>query len=216
MPLWLAGAPFALAYAVIARQAGLNALEIQLMSLVVYSAATQIAVTQLWSGGASAWTILITIIAVNLHFLLYGLSLTKRIKLSRFGRILTPFFLTDTVYAIAIAEQENTNFAFLFGVELSLFLSWNLFTALGILFGSGLIDLQAAHLDFVAPVTFFVLLISVLQSRLDCVVAVFAAGIAGLCLTIGLGNVTVIVVGIAAPLIGIFVGKFQKRPLKAL
>ncbi len=211
LSLCVAGAPVALAYAAVARNAGLNPLQIQLMSLTIYSAATQIALAQLLSADAAVWTVIITIVVLNLHYLLYGLTLTKYIKLSRFERFLAPLLLTDSVYAVAIAEREHGNFAFLLGAEVGLFFSWNLFTALGILFGNGLIDFQSAHLDFVAPLTFFVLLISMLRTRLDFTVAIFAAVIAGLCHIAGLGSMTVIIVAIVAPMLGIWVSELQKR-----
>lgn len=209
MSLWLAGAPVALAYVAVARNAGLNALEIQLMSLTIYSAAAQIALAQLLSTGAMSLSF--TLVVIHLHYLLYGLALTKRIQLSRFGRILAPFFLTDSIYGLTIAERRNENTAFLLGAELSLFLGWNLFTALGILFGNRLALFQWAHLDFVAPLTFFVLLISMLKTRLDFAVAVLAAALAGFCLMAGSGGLAVIIVGIAAPLVGIAIHEFRKR-----
>jgi hypothetical protein len=83
MPLWLAAIPFALAYSVSAREAGLTPVETQVMSLTVYSAAGQMAVVQLLSTGAPAFTILLTTLMMNLHHILYGLSLAKRIEMSR-------------------------------------------------------------------------------------------------------------------------------------
>jgi 4-azaleucine resistance transporter AzlC len=211
VPLSVAGVPFALAYVIAAKNAGLNALEIQLMSLTIYSAASQIVVVQMLSTGASSVTLIITLVVINLHYLLYGLSLIRRIKLARFQRIFVPFLLTDSVYGVTITEKRNENFAFLLGAELSLFLGWNLFTALGILFGNRLALFQWAHLDFVAPLTFFVLLISMLKTRLDFAVALLAAGLAGFCLMAGSGNLAVIVVGIAAPSAGIVISEFRKR-----
>jgi len=211
IPLSVAGAPFALAYVIAAQNAGLNALQIQLMSLTLYSAASQIAVVQMLPTGASTVTLIITLVVINLHYLLYGLSLVKRVPLSPWQRILTPFLLTDTIYGITIAERRNENFAFLLGAELSLFLCWNGFTALAILFGHNFIDFQAAHLDFVAPLTFFVLLISVFKSRLDMMIAVLAVVVTGLCLSAGLGSMTLILVAIGVPLIGVGISGFQKR-----
>ena len=53
LPLWLGAIPFAIAYSIAAQKAGLNAAEIQLMSLTVSAAAAQMGIVQLLTIGAS-------------------------------------------------------------------------------------------------------------------------------------------------------------------
>jgi predicted branched-subunit amino acid permease len=205
LPLWLASAPVAIAYSITAREAGLNPLEIQIMSLTLYSATAQMSLVQLSTAGASMVPILLTVVMMNLHFVIYGLSLAKRIKLSGVERVAAASLLTDSAYGVTIAARENPNFAFLFGAELSLFLGWNLSTALGILVGH-LVTIPAwAHLDFLAPLTFFILLTSSLKTWSDVVVAAFSVATAIVCLSMQLGSITILIVG----LMGAFIGSWM-------
>src|SRR5688500_3121449 len=92
LPLWLATAPFALAYVMAAQKAGLTSLETQLMSLTVYSAAAQIATMQFLSGGGSIIAMLVSAVLINLHQVLYGISLSRHLNLSRVQKVLGAYF----------------------------------------------------------------------------------------------------------------------------
>ncbi len=211
MPLWLAAAPFALAFTVASQQAGLSALEIQLMSLTVYSAAAQIAAVQLASAGASSITILATAVTMNLHQLLYGWLLARRMKLSRAQRAIGAYLLTDAAFGVTVTAGNKATFSFLLGAELSLFLAWNGFTALSLVFGHLVTIPASAHLDFIVPLTFFALLISTIKTRLHVAVAILSASATLLCLSIQVGNATVIIVGFAGALVGTWFSEHWTR-----
>lgn len=206
-PLWLAAAPFAIAYSIAARQAGLGLWEAQLMSLTVYSAATQIALAQLMPGGAPALTLLLTVCLMNIHHILYGLSLSRQIRLRPLERAAAAFALTDFAYGATIAQPQNNTLPFLLGVELSIFTAWNLYTAFALLIGTFLNNLKGLHLDFIVPLMFFLLLITQIKRRTGLLVAVFSAFIALLCSSLGLGGLSVIVAGTGGPLLGLAWGR---------
>jgi predicted branched-subunit amino acid permease len=201
LPLWLGAAPFAVAYSIAAQKIGLSPLEIQWMSLTVSSAAVQMSIVQLLFAGASPLTILATAIAMSLHHLLYGLSLAKRMKMSRLEKATTAYFLTDAAYGLTVADRGNENAIFLWGAEMSMFLVWNLFTALGLLLGQLIFVPPSAHLDVVAPLTFFILLIS--------------AAIAYFCLLLELGSATIFIAGVGGAVIGALLLGVQRRRLAA-
>jgi predicted branched-subunit amino acid permease len=67
MPLWLVAAPVAMAYAVAAGKAGLTAFELQVMSLFVYSAPTQMSMVPLWSSDSSASMVLLMVVLAALR-----------------------------------------------------------------------------------------------------------------------------------------------------
>lgn len=205
LPLWLAAAPFALSYVFAAREANLSPLEIQLMSLVVFSAAAQIAFLQLLSTDSSTLIILLTMLAMNAHHLLYGVSLSGRLDLSRARRFIAAFMLTDAAYGVSVSAWNKGAARFLFGAELSMFVAWNLFTAAALWSGSILALIPASQVAFVVPLTFLILLLSVVESRLDMLVALVSAGMATLFHLLGLGNVAVLLAGIGAPLLGLAV-----------
>jgi|FLYN01.1.fsa_nt_gi predicted branched-subunit amino acid permease len=202
IPLWLAAASVALAYVIAAREAGLSVLEIQLMSLTVYSASAQIAALQLLAAGAPALTILVTAGVMHLHFLLYGVSLARRMELSRLERMVSAYMLTDGAYVVTLAGGNESSFSFLFGAGLSLFLAWNGLTMLGVLLGNLIVIPASVQLDFAAPLTFFVLLVATVKTWPGCGVAVFSAAAAVLCHWMQFGSATVLIVGVAGALVG--------------
>jgi predicted branched-subunit amino acid permease len=210
IPLWLAAAPVALAFSIAAWDAGLNPWEMQLMSLTIYSASAQIAMAQFLSTGTPTVTILATTVAVNLHFLLYGLSLTKHIKLSRLERVIAAYVLTDATYAITIAAGTSSSFSFLFGAGVSMFLAWNLLTALARL----IVLPSSASFGFAAPLTFFILLISTMKTRLDLGIALFSAIAALLCTQFG--SAALVIVGISGALLGAWLSESRNKKLRAV
>ncbi len=211
LPLWLGAIPFAVTYSIAAQKAGLSGPEIQLMSLMVSSAAAQMGIVQLLAVGASPVTAVLTAFAMSLHHLLYGLSLAKRLRMSRFERVTTAYFLTDAAYGLTIADKNNENPAFLFGAECSMFIVWNLFTAVGMLLSNLITIPSTAHLDFVIPLTFFILLISLIKSRSAIGVAILAAVLTWLCLMIQLGSATIFIAGIGAAFVWVLLVERRKQ-----
>lgn len=203
LPLWAGGMPVAIVYAVTARQAGFAPCEIQAMSLLIYSAVTQLGMVTLLAAGAPTSAILPAAVMMNIHHVLYGISLAERLKLAPGQRAWVAFFLTDSVYGLAMAaEDENIDVSFLAGIEASLFFAWNVFTALGLLAGQMFINPAALHLDFIAPLTFGILLAATIKTRLDTGIASIAAGMALVCLILQAGSLTLPVAVIAASWFG--------------
>jgi len=210
LPLWLAAAPFGLAYALAAQAAELSGLETQLMSLFVFAAAAQMALVQLLSTSTSLWIILLTMLVMNLHHLLYGLSLSQQINFSRRQRFLAAFWLTDAAFGVTVTDDKNGKLSFLLGAELSMFVAWNLFTGIGLWLGSVVTIPPEAQLDFVLPLTFFLLLVLVIRTRLDLLVAVVSVGLAVTFSKLGLGNTAVLLTSILGPLVGLAIGERGK------
>jgi len=119
--------------------------------------------------------------------------------------------LTDVAYGMTVAESRNTKVAFLLGAEFSIYLGWNLFTALAILLGDRLINPAWDHLDFIASLTFFALLVMVTRSWFDSLVALFAMILTLICVSLGLGSVTLLVVVLITMLCVLLVSRFQEE-----
>lgn len=201
-PLWLAAAPFALAFVVSARDAGLTVPETQWMSLVFNAAATQLAVVQQLSQGATFLALLLTTLAMNLHHFFYGVTLQRLLHPTPAQRPLLAFGLTDFVNGIALSRR-GVSFSFVLGLESSIYLAWNVNTAIAIFLGAWLDSLGALRLGFIAPLTFFLLLLGVTRSRIDVVVAIASATIALLFQALGWSAYTLPVVAIAGSALGL-------------
>ncbi|MCI0710369.1 MAG: AzlC family ABC transporter permease [Chloroflexi bacterium] len=204
LPLWMAAAPTALAYSLAARQAGISEVEIQLMSMMIYSAPTQIAFTQLWSANTPMLSIVLMVLILNIHLMVYGLSLSRRISFSPVEKAVAAFSLTDAVYSITLATQKGNNFGFLLGAEASMFLAWNLFTFVALLSLPVNNGVAALPVDFIGPLIFFVLLMSILRTNMDVIVAIVAVSLSVLFTFMGLGNSVIISVSLTGPLLGVW------------
>ena len=202
-PLWLGVVPFGLAFAVTARAAGLSLLETQALSAFVFAGAAQFSAVGLIAAGAAGLEIVLTTLLLNVRHLLYGLSLGRVFHLTRRERPVAAFFLTDEAFGVAAAAKERS-FAFLLGIELSLFMMWNLATFSGFLLGAAIPDPAELGVDLIFPLAFVALLVPLVRTRVELIVAVGAGALAyGLQQSLP-GGLPILITGIAGSLLGAF------------
>ena len=200
-PLWLGIVPFGLVYAVVARDAGLSLIETQALSVLVFAGSAQFSAAGLFGSGAAALEIVSTTFLLNVRHVLYGLSLGRRIPLRGWRRGTAAYFLTDESFGVVAAREERT-FAFLLGAELSVFATWNAATLGGALIGTTIPDPAKLGLDLVFPLAFLALLVPLVRTRVELLVAVVSGSVAYV-LAEGLpGGLPVLVTGIAGSLLG--------------
>ncbi len=214
-PLYLGIVPFALAYAVTARAAGLSVLETCLMSVMVFAGASQFSAAGLFASGGSTFSIVLTAFLLNVRHVLYGLSLSREVKLSGPERAITAYFLTDEAYGMVIGARERS-FLFVLGAELSLFVCWNICTLVGALAGSVIPDPSALGVDFVFPLSFLALLIPMLQSRASLTVAVVSGALAFGLSRVLPGGLPILLTGIAGSLLGAYLTRNEAPPQPSL
>lgn len=206
VPLWLGMVPFAVAYAVTARAAGLSLLETQLMSLTVFAGASQFAAAGLFAAGASGWGIVGTTFLLNVRHVLYGLSLARELPLTPAQRLVGAQFLTDEAYGVTVVqgarEPGGLSFAFLLGAELSLYAVWNVATLAGALAGAVLPDPAALGVGVIFPLAFLGLLTPLLKEGRTVLVAL-ASGLGAWGLSRALpGGLVVLLAGVGGALLG--------------
>lgn len=211
VPLWAGVVPFAVAYAVTARANGLSVWETCLMSVTVFAGASQFAAAgQFVSGGvagvASALALVGTTFVLNARHVLYGLSLSRQLPLSRLQRAVAAQFLTDEAYGMVLVagprDPGGLSLGFLLGAELSLFAAWNAATLLGALAGAALPDPDALGVGVIFPLAFLGLLVPLLLGRVAVLVAL-ASGLGAWGLGQLLpGGLVVLLVGVGGALLG--------------
>lgn len=206
VPLWPGMVPFAAAYAVSARGAGLSVMDTQLMSLTVFAGASQFAATGLFASHASALGIVATTFLLNVRHVLYGLSLIRQVPMTRAQRALAAQFLTDEAYGISLVrgphDPAGLSFAFVLGAELSLYAVWNVSTLAGALAGGALPDPQALGVGVIFPLAFLGLLVPQLARRPNVVVAL-ASGLGAWGLSRALpGGLVALLAGVGGALLG--------------
>lgn len=176
LPLWAGVIPFGIAFSLTARDAGMTALDIQLMSLTVFTAAAQVSAVALMNVGASTTEILITTLGLGVHLPLIGAAVDRELRLSRLARLGAAWLLTDATYAVSAALGPLKT-PVLFGAGVSMYLGWNAGTALGLLVGEAIPDPQRYGLDFVVPLTFLAVVLPMIRNRVTLlVVGCSAAG----------------------------------------
>jgi 4-azaleucine resistance transporter AzlC len=183
IPLLIGVFPFGMIYGALALNAGLSAAAAQGMSSIVFAGSAQFIATQLVHESAPGFVIVLTIAVVNLRHMLYSASLAPYLaSLSMRWKAFLSYLLTDEAYAPTILHYEKegvTRYAhwFLFGAGISLWINWQISTALGIFLGAAIPE--SWSLDFALPLTFIAMLVPVLKDR-PAIVAALSAGIAAL------------------------------------
>jgi len=214
-PILLGVAPFGMIYGVLALQAGLNSVEAQAMSSVVFAGSAQFIMVGLFGIGAPAAVIVLTAFVVNLRHALYSASIAPYVQhLPRRWKLLLSYLLTDEAYAVAITNYttivtdpstiesdagpaiKGSHWYFL-GGGLALWITWQISTAVGVFLGA---QVPASwSLDFTLALTFIALVVPALKDR-PSVAAALSAGVTALLvygLPYKLGLIVAAVVGIA-------------------
>jgi predicted branched-subunit amino acid permease len=201
LPLWVAAIPSGIAYGVAARGVGLGALETQVMSLLVFSAAGQVGVVALLGTGVPTALLIGTATALNAQVLLLGLAVGRQLRLSWAKRLLAAFFLTDAAFAIA-ATRERLRLPVLLGAGVSMYIGWNGGTAIGIAAGRVLLDVRGLGIDFVLPLIFLAILVPIVRTRAALIVVLVSGVTTFLLARVIPSGVAVLTAGVAASIAG--------------
>ena len=180
LPILLGVLPFGMIYGVLAMQAGLPPLLALAMSSIVFAGSAQFIGAQLIAQSAGGVVIVATTFIVNLRHALYSASLAPFIKhVPLRWKVLLAYLLTDEAYAMTITRftQPDSSSArykhwYHCGAGITLWLSWQISTALGIFVGQ-LIP-ESWGLDFTLALTFIALVIPNLKDRASAAAAVSA------------------------------------------
>jgi branched chain amino acid efflux pump len=195
-------------FGVVARQSGLEPIQIAAMSLLVFAGASQFAMVKLFSDSAPGAIIIASVLFINLRHLLMATSLSpqlQRLPLAR--RLVAAFFLTDESFAMATRHfrQGGRSVAYYFTFAVALFVLWNVATVIGIVVGEAIGDPRRFGVDFAITATFIGIVVLAIRHRADVTVAVVAALVAGALALAGASTIAVITAGAVAPLIAVFV-----------
>ncbi len=202
-PLWLGVVPFGLAYAIVARDAGLSLLETQALSALVFAGSAQFSAVGLFAAGTAGLEIVLTTLLLNIRHVLYGFSLGRELPLTRRQRPVAAFFLTDEAFGIVAGSRERS-FRFLLGAELSLFLVWNAATVAGFLVGATIPDPTKLGVDLIFPLAFLALLVPLVRTRVELLVATASGALAFVLAQVLTGGLPILLTGVGGSLLGAF------------
>ena len=167
LPIALGVIPFGMIYGVLAVAAGLPPLLAQAMSAIVFAGSAQFIGVQLFANATPLGVIWLTTFVVNLRHLLYSASIAPHVQhLSRRWNWTLAYLLTDEAYVTAIlryndAEKQSPfQHWFFFGAGITLWVCWQVSTAVGIFLGAQVPASWA--LDFTLALTFIGLVVPAL------------------------------------------------------
>jgi 4-azaleucine resistance transporter AzlC len=193
-------------FGVVARQSGLQPLEIAGMSLLVFAGASQFAMVQLFSESAPTAIVIASVLFINLRHLLMAASLRAQLqRLPLAGRLVAGFVLTDESFAMTTGyfRRGGRSLAYYFTFAVSLYVLWNLATVAGIAIGGAIGDPRRLGIDFAITATFTGIVVLAIRRRSEAVIALVAALVAGGLALAGASTVAVITAGALAPLIAV-------------
>ena len=195
-------------FGVVARQSGLEPLEIVGMSLLVFAGASQFAMVQLFSQATPAPIVIVSVLFINLRHLLMATSLRPHLqRLPLLWRLLAAYFLTDESFAMATGHfrRGGRSLAYYFTFAMALFVLWNVATVVGIVVGAAIGDPRRFGVDFAIAATFLGIVVLAIRRWTDVLIALVAALVAGALALAGASTVAVITAGAIAPLAAVLV-----------
>ena len=125
-----------------AREAGITAFQMGLMSLMMHASAGQFAVITIIAGQSGYVAMILTQLVINIRYLLMSCALSQKISpdTSMPKRMLMAYFVTDEIFGIAASVKGNLNPYYNYGAATVASPGWALGTCLGVVLGTALPD----------------------------------------------------------------------------
>ncbi|ATZ24094.1 AzlC family ABC transporter permease [Streptomyces lavendulae] len=188
------------AFGVTAAGAGISVLQACVLSLLVFTGASQFALVGALAAGGNPFTAAAGAFFLGTRNAFYGLRLSQLLALPRAVRPFAAHWVIDETTAVSLAQPDRKAARLGFTVTgLSLYVLWNLTTLLGALGAEAIGDTSAWGLDAAGPAVFLALLAPMLKTSTE-------RAVAGLALVLGLGflpvlpsGVPVLIAALAAP-----------------
>lgn len=155
--------------------AGFSILQTCLLSILLFSGASQFAVVGIMGAGGAAISAIATATLLGFRNTLYGLQMAPILKVKGFKRVLAAQITIDESTAVATLQENDEDRKrgfYLTGIGVYLF--WNLFTFLGALGASAIGDPSVWGLDAAVPAAFLGLIWPRLKNKVQFLVSAIA------------------------------------------
>lgn len=138
LPLTLGVAPFAVAFGLAAREAGLSVLGIGAMSVIVMAGSAQFLAVAMLKAGASAPQIWLATLFLNSRHLLMALALLPRLAdRPRWLRAILAHMIVDETFAV-VSREPRGGAMYLLGAQTAICGAWVIGTLVGATLGADL------------------------------------------------------------------------------
>jgi 4-azaleucine resistance transporter AzlC len=169
---------FGVSFGVLARAADMGVVAAIVMSATTFAGGAQFAVVSILEEGGSLAAAIVAALLLNARYAAIGISVAPIFRGSRLRRLLESQLIVDESWALSARPDGTFDRRVLLGAGLTLYVTWVLGTALGVLGGSFLGDPERLGLDAAFPVLFLALLAGQLGSRRAVAAALAGGGIA--------------------------------------
>jgi predicted branched-subunit amino acid permease len=200
----LATGLYGVSFGAVSVAGGLSVAQTCVLSLLMFTGASQFALVGVVVGGGSAASAGLTALLLGTRNTLYGLRLAPLLAWSRRQRVAAAHLLIDESTAMSVTRETQrgarTGFVVTGG---TIFALWNLFTLLGAIGGSAIGDPRIYGLDAAVGGAFLALLWPRLGEPRNRVVAVLAVAVALGLVPVAPAGVPVLAAGGVALLVGV-------------
>lgn len=170
---------YALSFGAVATAAGLSVLQTCVLSLAMFTGASQYAAVGVLGSGGDALTAAATAVLLGLRNAFYGLRLSSLLGVRGARRLVAAQLVIDESTAMSLGrEDDRLNRLGFWATGICVYVLWNLGTLIGALGAHALSNPKTVGLDAAAPAAFLALLAPRVRSRHAFAVAVGAAAIA--------------------------------------
>jgi predicted branched-subunit amino acid permease len=151
--------PFGLSFGAVSAEAHLSLVQVCLLSLVLFSGASQFALVSIIGAGGSYFSAVGTALLLGVRNGLYGARINSLLRPSGWRRFVMAEVTIDESTAMAVSEAPSGNAARAFwSTALSVYVLWNVSTVIGALLGNALGSPATTGLDVAGPAAFVALL----------------------------------------------------------
>ncbi|WP_187265442.1 AzlC family ABC transporter permease [Reinekea thalattae] len=166
MPLSIAVIPWGVIAGSYAVDAGLNIIQAQMMSAVLFAGSAQLVAAEMFKNQTAMIAMLLAVLIITTRHFLYSLAMRDRLsRLPTRWRLLLGFLLTDELFSVCGSQKpEAFDRWYAFGVGASFYLVWNLASSVGIFLGSRFTGLDQLGLDFAVAATFIAIVVPSIKS----------------------------------------------------
>jgi 4-azaleucine resistance transporter AzlC len=178
LPIAVAVPLFGLSYGVLARAADMGVVAPIVMSATTFAGSSQFAVASILGEDGSLAAAIVAALLLNARYAAIGISVAPIFRGSRLRRLLESQLIVDESWALSARPDGTFDRRVLLGAGLTLYVTWVLGTALGVLGGGFLGDPARLGLDAAFPALFLALLAGQLGSRRAVAAALAGGGIA--------------------------------------
>ena len=184
--------------------AGFSILQTCLLSILLFSGASQFAVVGIMGAGGSAISAIATATLLGFRNALYGLQMAPILKVGGLKRVLAAQITIDESTAVAtlqVNDEDRKRGFYVTGIGVYIF--WNLFTYLGALGASAIGDPSVWGLDAAVPAAFCGLIWPRLKNKTQFLVSAIAIAWALLLTPIAPAGIPIITTVLLAVIFGV-------------